>query len=315
MSEAVTIDNGHLQATILRRGAAVQDLRLPDIAHPVILGHADPTVYGGNDRTYMGQLVGRVANRIAGGRAVIAGKTHQLDCNEGGVQTLHGGHDGTGALDWDIVGQTCNAVELSLTLPDGHMGFPGQLRAEVIYRLDGTALEVTITARCDAPTICSFAPHLYFNLSGSPDISDHLLQVPADTYLPVDNGIPTSDPTPVAGTMFDLRTPVPPPKGIDHNLCLANAPRQRTPIARMSAGGIEMEISSTEPGLQIYDGRGLDLTGGLDGRRYGPRAGIALEPQRWPDAVNNTWRAQTDLMPGSTYRAGSRFSFRRIGRS
>lgn len=309
MTGLLHLDNGALRLTALPRGAALRDIRLAGTAHSLILGHDDPSRYDENPR-YMGVIVGRVANRIARGLAVIDGHRYQLDRNEGGIQTLHGGRDGSSARLWQVARHEADLLEFSDTLPDGHMGFPGTLDVSVIYRLDGATLEVEVTARSDAPTICSFAPHLYFNLSGAADISDHRLQVPADTYLPVDNGIPTGGPAPVAGTPWDMRRPVAPPPGIDHNLCLAEAPRALTRIATLEAGGITMEITSTEPGLQIYDGAALSGIAGLDGRVYGARAGVALEPQRWPDAVNNTWRAQTDLAPGDTFHALSRFSFR-----
>ncbi|ETX28361.1 aldose epimerase family protein [Roseivivax isoporae] len=308
----VTLANGTLTAEILTFGAALRDLRLAGVAHPLVLGLADASDYAGDGAPYMGVIVGRVANRIAEGRAEIAGRTCDFDRNEGGRTTLHGGSDGTGRRLWRIVEQGPGHVVLADTLPDGHMGFPGTLDVQVTYRLDGAALEIEITAGTDAPTLCNFASHAYWNLSGATVTDDHRLRIAAETYQPVDDhNIPDGPPASVAGTRFDLRQAGALPSDIDHSYCLAAARRAVTDVLWMQAGGVAMTLSTTEPGLQVYDGRALEVAegAGLDGRGYGARSGIAIEPQAWVDAANGPMRAQVDLVPGDTYRQVTRFAF------
>jgi aldose 1-epimerase len=211
-----------------------------------------------------------------------------------------------------------DVVALALRLPDGHMGFPGALEARVAYRIrPGPALELEIAATTDAPTLCGFAQHSYFNLDGTPSALDHLLRVDADSYLETDaDMIPTGPPRPVAGTPFDFREARPVRRGgtrYDHNFCLAETrqPLREVAALRGPQSGLTMTVETTEPGLQLYDGA-RTATGavpGLAGASYGPFAGIALEPQCWPDAPNRSWAHQVRLAPGDEYRQVSRFRF------
>ncbi|MGR3496461.1 aldose epimerase family protein [Citreimonas sp.] len=308
--EQVTLDNGVLQARILSFGGTLRDLRLAGLDRPLVLGFERVEDYTENP-LYLGVSVGRLANRVVGGDTIVDGRPVQLDRNEGGRHMLHGGQDGTGRRSWRIEDHGPGHALLSDTLPDGHMGFPGTLNVQLRYELDAAALRVTYTATADAPTICSFAPHLYFNLSGGDTIDDHVLTVHADRYMPGEGGVPTGELASVEGTPFDLRQGGSVPAGADHNLCIAEAAGPLREIARLDASDLGMRILSTEPGLQLFDGGALAIPAGagLDGRAYGARAGMALEPQRWPDAPNNAWRDQVTLAPGQTFRAESCFVF------
>jgi aldose 1-epimerase len=268
--------------------------------------------------TYFGGIVGRVANRIAGARFECDGKTHDLDKNFLGRHILHGGSVGTGSKIWKVVSSNENSVQLSLSLPDGDMGFPGNLEVAVTYSLlaQGT-LQIDIVANTDAATPCNFAHHSYFNLDGKSSALGHQLQVDADAYLPVDRDlIPTGEIKPVAETDFDFK------KGrqievsrYDHNLCLSDGQRPIRPVARLtgSDGKLSMRIETTEPGLQFYDGGQLPATGlaGQDGRKYRKNAGIALEAQGWPDAVNVATFPNSILRPEDTYTQKTRYVFER----
>lgn len=305
------LQNDTLSARLLTFGATLRDLRLAGVAHPLVLGFEDPHDYT-REMPYMGAIVGRVANRIARGTAEIGGSTCLFDLNERHVQTLHGGHDGSGRRLWKIEEASDTHAVLTDTLPDGHMGFPGTLKVRTRYSLEGPALVIAITATTDAPTLCNFAPHSYFNLSDAETIDDHLLQVDADRWQQVDRRqIPEGPPVPVEGSAFDLRQEAQVPHGMDHGLCLSDTRRAPRRVASLRAGGIAMGIETTEPGLQVYDGSRISVPDGLGfgGRSYGARAGLALEPQAWVDAANIGARAQVDLFPGESYRHLSRFVF------
>ncbi|MFC0339455.1 aldose epimerase family protein [Paracoccus niistensis] len=304
--------SGHgLSAWVLTHGATVQDLRLAGFPQPLVLGfpRLEPYLTEG---MYFGAVVGRFANRIGNGLAWIGGKERQLDRNFLGRHLLHGGTDGTGVRNWRLGEVTGDSVTLHDRLPDGHMGFPGAMDVTVRYAITaGPVLEIGITAATDAETLCNFAQHSFFNLSGQPTIADHLLCCPAERYTATDPDlIPTGETPAVEGTRRDWRQPMRLGERldaglIDDNLCLGDrriaSPR---PVAWLSAPGCPvLQLESTEPGLQVYAGDHIRPGApGLAGRPYQRFAGIALEPQLWPDAPNHQGFPSALLRPGETYR-------------
>lgn len=306
---AVTLQSDGLRTRILTLGASLQDLRLDGVQHPLILGYDNPADYLANP-AYLGAVVGRVANRLAAGAITVDGRRFVLDRNEGDTTCLHGGRDGFSHQNWQIMDHSQGHVTLSHTSPHLHMGFPGQLTATAAYRLSGTSLALTLTATTDAPTVCSLAPHIYFNLDGSPDIGQHRLSVATKHVLPVKKGLPIAGPVHAQTLGLDLTRAATIPEGLDHHFCLGDAAQPLRRVAELSTDTLSMSVDTTEPGVQVYDGSGLSVTqGGLEGRSYGRRAGIALEPHRWIDAPNQPWHRQTGLRPGKTYRAQSVFGF------
>ncbi|RME14526.1 MAG: galactose mutarotase, partial [Alphaproteobacteria bacterium] len=222
----VTLTGGGLTARLLTYGAVLQDLRLEGHAPPLVLGFADFAPYLTHS-PYFGAIAGRCANRIANGHLEIDGKSFALDRNFLGKHTLHGGAGGMGKLLWTLTDHAASSATFEISLPDGHMGFPGNLTARVKFSLlAGGVLDIRMSAETDAPTLCNLAHHSYFNLDGGPSIADHRLKIAADSYLPVDDElIPTGEVAPVAGTRFDFRTPTPVGRAfpLDHNFCLSTA--------------------------------------------------------------------------------------------
>ncbi len=302
----IRIAGGGLTAWIITWGASLQDLRMDGIAPSLVLGSDDLSAYLGPMR-YYGAVVGPVANRIALGRFVLDGQTYDLDRNEAGQTTLHGGADGFGCRNWTVTGSGPDWVSLALHHPDGLGGFPGNMVVTVTYRLGpDSTLSVEMTGLTDAPTYFSPAFHGYWNLSGQADLRDHLFTVAAETYLPVDDRmIPLGDPAPVAGTVFDHRTPHPLTGQIDHNYCLTGD----QPICRLETDALALEVRTDQPGLQVYDAGRTDTAPavGHGGSPYGEAAGVALEPQMWPDSPNHPAYPSNLLMPGQTYRQMSEF--------
>jgi aldose 1-epimerase len=316
--EPVVLERGGSKASLITWGASLQDFRLSGVSHSLVLGSPRFEPYL-DLMNHFGAIAGRVANRIAGGRAELDGRVIELERNEGGETCLHGGSGGSGVSNWNLEGHDASRCRMSLRMPDGGGGFPGALNLGVEYRLeeDG-ALSVEIEAASDAPTFCNPAQHSYWNLSGEADLSHHKLTVHAERYLEVDaRKIPLGEPRPVAGTPFDYRkaASLPGEEGppLDHNFCLRDEPGELRRAAVLEAGGIELRVFTTEPGLQVYDGLHIDSGQhlGHSGTPYGARAGIALEPQRWPDAPNHPGYPSILLRPGETYRQLSRFHAKR----
>jgi aldose 1-epimerase len=317
------LSGGDLTASVLTYGGVLQDLRLEDHDAPLVLGFDTFEPYL-TKSPYFGAIPGRCANRIGNARFTIDGKRYRTDPNFLGRHTLHGGSKGTGKRLWRIGDQGEDFVTLRITDPDGWMGFPGDLEISCTYRLKpaGT-LELEYEATTDQPTVCNFAHHSYFNLDdgGTGNILDHRLMLNAAAYLPVDDDlIPTGVVEPVDGTPFDFRQARPVrQKGeagqfvYDHNFCLsaARGPLKQAAWAQGAASGVEMEVWTTEPGVQFYAGHKVSPgVPGHGGRIYGANAGFCLEAQIWPDAINRPYFPSAILRPGETYRQVTQYRFR-----
>ena len=305
-----TISGGGLTARILSWGATLQSL-VPDWQDfSVIVGAQDPAAYRA-DLLYFGAIVGPVANRIAGGRFTLNGREFTLDRNEADRTTLHGGAEGFGERNWDITDAGPDFVTLQIMHPDGLCGFPGPITTAVTYRLPGDGvLEIEITGHAEADALFNPAFHGYWNLDGGPDILDHRLTVAADHYTPVDDHlIPLGHAAPVADTVFDYRSARPVAPDIDHNLCTGNARGALRHVATLEGSKNRLTLATTEPGLQVYAAANSPsgAWAGLDGKPFGPNAGIALEPQLWPDAPNNPGFPPAKIAAGERITQLSRF--------
>jgi len=313
----IRLKGGGLTAHVLTYGAVLQDLRLDQHAAPLVLGFPEFAPYLTHS-PYFGATVGRCANRIRDGHVVLDDETFQLDRNFIGKHMLHGGADGLAKQLWQVAEHGPDHATLTTALEDGHMGFPGRLDVQVRFAVtDGGTFDIRMTATTDAPTLCNLAHHSYFNLDGGATISDHLLRVAADRYLPVDQDlIPTGEIRALDGTAFDFRTPAPVGQAhpVDHNFCLSETRRPMRPVAWLASpsSGIAMECRTTEPGLQIYDGAHIDIDlPGLTGTPMAACAGLALEPQVWPDANHHSQFPQAVLRPGERYDQHTQFCFSR----
>lgn len=310
------LSGGGLRASVLTYGAIVQDLRLDGVAHPLVLGAETLSPYL-DQMQYFGAIVGRYANRLRGARVRAGGRDWALDRNWLGAHVLHGGRGGLSAQVWQIAESRSDRVTLTHCSAHGDMGFPGQMQITAQISLDpDTALRVEIRATSDHATPCSLCHHGYFALDDSGTIGGHKLQIMADSYLPVDDQtLPTGQIAPVAGTAFDFRAPRPVGRqAIDHNFCLSTARLPLRPVATLSSASLALQVETTEPGLQVFTAPHLPEQGltGLDGRRYGPFAGIALEAQAWPDAPNQPHFPPAMLHPGAVYHHLTRYRFTRL---
>ncbi|MBD2748466.1 galactose mutarotase [Microvirga sp. BT688] len=310
-----------MEMKVLTWGAVVRDLVVPSAAgrQRVVLGLNSVEDYVAHS-PYFGAIVGRHANRIGGACFTLNGETHRLDANESRNQ-LHGGSMGFGTRLWSIIDHTDTSVTLSLVSEDGDMGYPGRLVATCTYTLlPSCGLRIMLEATCDRPTPVNLTTHGYFNLDGSADISSHGLMIAGDYITPTrPDLIPTGEITAVAGTDYDFTAPRP-IHGARHTLYDTNFVL-RGPYGELRHGatlsslknGVSMELWTTEPGVQFYDGHLLDMptVEGLGGARYGRHGGLCLEPQRFPDSPNKAHFPSSLLMPGQVSRQVSELRFAR----
>jgi aldose 1-epimerase len=332
--ELFTLTNAHgLVARATNYGCTVVSLVVPDRAGrmaDVVLGYDSLEGYL-RGSAYFGAIVGRVANRIAHARFTVDGTTHRLAANDG-HHHLHGGRRGFDKVVWDAAPFRTTAssgVALRYTSPDGEEGYPGTLRAMVTYTLtDRNELMVDFRATTDRATPVNLSQHSYFNLAGdgAGDVLGHLLQIHADAFTPVDESmIPTGAIAPVAGGPFDFRRlttigariaaddeQLRRGGGYDHNFMLRREGPEPVHAARLvePLSGRTLDVSTTEPGLQLYSGNALDgRVPGKGGRAYGPRAGVCLETQHFPDSPNQPGFPSILLRPDAEHRSRTVFAF------
>lgn len=311
-----TLTSGQLTAKILNWGAVLQDLRLAGHPTALVLGLTSLDDYVAGS-AHMGALAGRCANRVTAGQFTLDDISYQLDRNVDGINHLHGGNRGFGERPWLIQASGDDFITLTLRSPQGDCGYPGEVDVAATYRLHQSTLTLEITATTSAPTLVNLAHHSYFKLDDQQSCQETLLEIDADAVTPLNDALlPTGDVLSVAGTEYDLREErAIGAAGIayDINYCLASMPR-RIPAyaatARSQISGIALEVWTTEPGIQFYDGAKLRIAApGLHGASYGAKAGFCLEPQRWPDAPNHRHFPSATLRPGETYRQVSEFRF------
>ncbi|WP_189599065.1 aldose epimerase family protein [Streptomyces lateritius] len=287
-----TLERGGVRVRLLTYGGIVQSVATPDrdgVPGETVLGFPDLGGYLKRPEPYFGALVGRYANRIAGGVFTLDGRTHRLARN-GGPHSLHGGERGFDKRVWDAE-EVEGGVRLSRVSPEGEEGFPGRLEVSATYTLDEDgALRIAYRALTDAPTVVALTNHAYWDLGG-----EHELRVTAGYFTPKDGtGIPTGEIAPVGGTQLDFRTLRPAGVGIDDNFVLdAGAPDAAELYSPVTGRVVTVETS--EPGLQVYADAMF--------------SGIALETQHFPDSPNRPEFPSTVLRPGERYASETVYRF------
>ncbi len=328
-----TLENDRLRVRLTDYGGRMVSIETPDRnghRDHVLLGFDNVAAYSDYGGSF-GTVLGRYANRIAGASFTLDGRTYRLSKNNGDA-TLHGGAVGFNRVFWRMAVAEAEPVPtlvLTHVSPDGDQGFPGEVTVQATYQLDADALSLAFEARTTKPTVINLSAHPYFNLAGtgSGDVLGHEVTVPATAFLPTDAAqIPTGDICPVAGTPFDFRMPALLGArirqadahlfhglGYDHCLVLAMNTRATPALAvrlRNPAKGRVLEIFTDQPGVQLYSGN--KLTGSFAGHGgviYRQSAGLALEPQDFPDAPHHENFPSTVLRPGHVLRRTIRYQF------
>jgi len=294
-----TLHDKGCSARFLSLGCILQDWQVQHesgVRH-VVLGYENPDDYLTNPH-YLGAVIGRVANRVSNAEFELNG-LHHLTRNEG-KNHLHGGTHGLHGRVWDTVQISPREIQFKTESPDGDEGYPGAVKFCVTVRLHGQMLSYEMEALPDRPSPINMTQHSYFNLSGEGDLSDHQLVVNARKYTPVDDaGLPTGA---IAALPDELNFHSPKPvgdKAIDINYALASGQH----AARLWGGGLRLEVCTDQPGLQVYTGASLATRATpLAGQSHDAFSGIALEPQGYPDAVNQPGFPSIIATPDIPYR-------------
>lgn len=299
-------------------GAIITKVEVPDLQGKranVML--AFPKLEGYLERhPYFGATVGRFANRIAGGKFQIDGKTYSLVTNNG-PNHLHGGTIGFDKKVWNAETKKSDkalTVVFTTQSADGEEGYPGRLDITAEYSWSNdNELTFAFTATTDKTTVINLTNHGYWNLAGAGNgnILATELQLFCDRYLSVDDTlIPTGQLTSVENTPLDFRQPrkigeridmLPQTKGYDHCLVVNGAPGTLRPAARAvdPTSGRVMEVFTTQPGVQLYTGN--HLSGAASSGGFKQHEGFCLETQHFPDSPNKPDFPTSHLKPGEKY--------------
>jgi len=328
-----TLTNEHgLVAKVMTFGATLVEMRVPDKngkMGDVVCGFDKLVDYEPKSDPYFGAVVGRVGNRIAKGEFTLDGTTYHLAVNNG-PNTLHGGNVGFDKHVWDakiVQSHDGPSVAFHRVSPDMEEGFPGNLDVTVTYTLtNDNAVRLHYKATTDKDTILNLTNHSYWNLSAfeTPTILDEVLMLNADYYTPVDATlIPTGEILPVKGTVMDFTKPTPigerieqvpggPPTGYDHNYVL-NGPDGKMKLCARAydpKSGRQMEVRTTQPGVQFYSGNFLDGTNtGKNGVKYVNHGAFCLETQHYPDSIHQPKFPSSELKPGQTFDETTTYKF------
>lgn len=286
------------------------------------------------DGDYHGSIVGRYANRIANAKFTLHGKEYTLASNETGRAHLHGGNVGYSNRLWETVSAReedgADLLTLKLRSPDGEEGYPGTLRILVTYMLKDASLTISYSAVSDADTIINLTNHAYFSLGGvGSTVLDQTLELACDKYVPVDEKlIPHGTMPSVEGTPFDFRTPktigqdidaddeqIKIGGGYDHCFVRDNGEEKKAvePIATLYSptSHIEMKVSTTEGGIQIYTANFMTADNPFFGRiEQTKHTAIAMECNRIPDSPNQKAFPSPVLKAGEEYAQTTVYSFK-----
>jgi len=326
------IENQGIKAAFTNYGGRLVGLWVADKngkPTDVVVGMNSAAGFKSATEPYFGATIGRVGNRIAKGKFTLEGKEYQVPLNNG-KNALHGGVKGFQDVVWDAVKTNENTLVFSYVSPDGEQGFPGNLKVKVTYTIaDDNSVKMEYEATTDKTTVVNLTNHAFFNLNGegSGTILNHELQIYANEFTPVDEGlIPNGELKAVKNTPFDFTSKhtigerietkdeqLKFGKGYDHNYVLNGTKKNGLNHAATISGdksGIVMDIFTQEPGLQFYSGNFMQSKNTFkSGSKDDFRTAFALETQHFPDAPNQPKFATIVLKPGQKYHTVSYYQF------
>ncbi|TDM41557.1 galactose mutarotase [Macrococcoides goetzii] len=295
--QTYTITNHNIKVELSNLGAIIKRIMVlhNEQEIDIVLGFDNEKQYYENDSTYFGAVIGRNANRIEDSVFTLEGNKYQLESNDED-NNLHSGSEGFNTRVWDVDSYDKRSITFSLLSSHLDQGFPGELKMEVTYVLtDDNALEVTYKGQSDRLTVFNPTNHSYFNLNGhdSGDVLHHKLWLNSNKYSELnDESIPTGKQIEVTDTNTDFTNlrmiSEDKTDEYDDNFILNSSDiNQKAATLIGNVTGIQMDVYTNSPCIQLYTGNGLDDVHGKNGTVYNKHAGVCLETQFEPNSVNS----------------------------
>lgn len=278
-----------------------------------------------------GAAIGRYISRILGARFELDGVEYQL---QGTKHCAHGGNPGFAQKIWRPLPVDNHTLKLYYLSADGENGFPGNLQVCLTYQLtDDNTLHVYYEATTDKPTVVNLSHHSFFAITGNPSqtVDREWLQVDADYITAYDDEkCVTGELYPVKDTPFDFNEAhrigdglqvdnhqLKITKGYDHTFVLNTGGDDRLPAVKLTdeESGRTLTVYTTEPGVQVYSGNGLN--GKVRGKGdiyYSQRSAICFEAMHFADSPNKPLFPSTVLRPGETYYTHTAYAFGVVGK-
>lgn len=267
----------------------------------------DKIEFDGKQIAKDGFTVGRVANRIAGGKFTLNGTQYSVTKNDGN-NSLHGGgrtwQGPFATANWKKEEQTINSIKYSIVSQDKDNGYPGEMKMFVTYTLSETGeLSIEYSATTTKDTLCNPTNHLYISINGSNNYSDVKLQIAGSNYTPLKDQLPTGEVKSVAGTQYDYINE----KAFngnaeyDDNYVLDKDKDVFGKAATLTGKQFKVDVYTDRPGLQLYKAGNGD---------------ICLETQMMPNAINRPEfdkYGTTVLKAGETFTSKTTYHFSKLG--
>ncbi|MBO0472003.1 galactose mutarotase [Enterococcus sp. DIV0242_7C1] len=302
---SLTNNNG-VTLCVSNLGARIVDLIVPVSGEKrnIVLGFDSAKEYIEKD-LYIGATVGRVAGRIEKGQFTINDKKYQLPVDPLTGNTLHGGAKSFESRLWESrTEETEERISVIFTYesPDHEHGFPGNLKAEVIYSLTNEdEWIIDYQATTDQPTIYNPTNHVYFNLTGdvTKTVGEHSLFIDADRFAVVDEATSvTGELRNVTDTPFDFRNNTPIKQvfetdykqnmmvnGLDHPFLLNQTGFEKPQaIVTSPKSDVSIEMYTDRPAVVVFTAQFGENSPEMRGTKMVSHGGIALETQVSPGA-------------------------------
>lgn len=276
-------------------------------------------------RPFYGATIGRVAGRITKGKYTLGGKEIQLDINEGN-NLLHGGPKGLDTKLWDIsVDEANGKMTFTYESPAGENNFPGTMQITVTYTLtEENEWVIDYKATTDETTLFNPTNHVYFNLTGDikKPILNHELKLASQYYVPLaEENLPSAKLENVEGTPFDFRTArsveetvlsdhpqIKPLNGLDHPFFLDQEADVKGVLYDPESGR-EVTFYTDCNSVVVFTHNGEVDDYSIEGEPAKQYAGITLETQTLPDAINQPDFGNIILRPDETFQSQTTYKF------
>lgn len=322
------------EATFTNYSAAIVSLKAPN-GHQLNMKFDNVENYKSPENPFLGASIGRVANRIFGSKINVQGQEYELNANEGGKNTLHGGALGWGKREWEgPFEEEKNGRKATVyTISSDHLdqGFPGKVHAKVYYipysvtndeGIEEFFLEIEYECKLadDSPvdeTVVSMTNHAHCSVSPNQDSIDGTrMKLFTNKWLEKADGKITGNvvdcpEVPSDNSFFTMTKEGP---KLDDNFVLRDLDqfdgidsRHLKPKPAVHYyhpdNNVNLQIFTTEPTFQIYSCEFMDIPK-LEGesRNFPYRCAVACEPSRPVNSPGiEKWQKWVTLKRGETY--------------